>query len=253
MDKFNYENDTWKVIESYLKEDNYKNLIRHHIDSFNEFTDIKIEQIVKQSNPLVIFNNYDEKSNSYKYEIDVNFGNIYFNKPIIFENNGSTKLMYPNDARLRNLTYSAQLLIDLRIDIYLNENNESKLLNSKELKKVNIGKIPIMVGSKYCTTNIDNSNECDYDLGGYCIINGNEKVIVGQEKIAEQKVYVFKASKSNLKYSHIAEIKSVSKKGFNTPKNCSIKFSNKDILKGKTLKVNIPHCRIDIPLFILFS
>ena len=252
MDKFNYDDDTWKVIESYLKEDNYKNLIRHHIDSFNEFTDIKIEQIVKQSNPLVIFNNYDEKSNSYKYEIDVNFGNIYFNKPIIYENNGSTKLMYPNDARLRNLTYSSQLLIDLRIDIYSNDSNERILLNSKELKKVNIGKIPIMVGSKYCTTNIDNSNEGKYDLGGYCIINGNEKVIVGQEKIAEQKVYVFKASKSNLKYSHIAEIKSVSKKGFNTPKNCSIKFSNKDILKGKTLKVNIPHCRLDIPLFILF-
>jgi len=252
MDKFNYDTDTWKVIESYLKEDNYKNLIRHHIDSFNEFTDIKIEQIVKQSNPLVIFNNYEENNNSYKYEINVNFGNIYFNKPVIFENNGSTKLMYPQDSRLRNLTYSSQLLIDINIEIYSNENGEKKKLNSKELKKINIGKIPIMIGSKYCNSNIDNANECKYDLGGYFIVNGNEKVIVGQEKIAEQKVYVFKASKNNLKYSHIAEVKSVSKVGFNTPKNCSIKFSNKDILKGKTLKVNIPHCRVDIPLFIIF-
>ena len=252
MEKFNYDLDTWKVIESYLKEDNYKNLIRHHIDSFNEFTDIKIEQIVKQSNPLVIFNNYDETSNSYKYEINVNFGNIYFNKPVIFENNGSSKLMYPQDARLRNLTYSSQLLIDINIEIYLNENGEKKMLNSKDLKKINIGKIPIMIGSKYCNSGIDDENECKYDLGGYFIVNGNEKVIVGQEKIAEQKVYVFKASKNNLKYSHIAEVKSVSKVGFNTPKNCSIKFSNKDILKGKTLKVNIPHCRVDIPLFIVF-
>ena len=56
MEKFNYDLDTWKVIESYLKEDDYKNLIRHHLDSFNEFTDIKIEQIVKQTNPLLIFN-----------------------------------------------------------------------------------------------------------------------------------------------------------------------------------------------------
>ena len=53
MEKFNYDIDTWKVIESYLKEDNYKNLIRHHIDSYNEFTDSKIEQIVKQLNKLV--------------------------------------------------------------------------------------------------------------------------------------------------------------------------------------------------------
>ena len=53
--KFNYESDTWKVAEAYLKEDNYSSLIKHHIDSFNDFTDNKIEQIVKQSNPLLIF------------------------------------------------------------------------------------------------------------------------------------------------------------------------------------------------------
>ena len=250
--KFNYETDTWKVAEAYLKEDNYSSLIKHHIDSFNDFTDIKIEQIVKQSNPLLIFNNYDEATNTYKHEIHINFGNIYFNKPIIYENNGSTKLMYPCDARLRNLTYSSLLLIDLTIEIYKNNNNKKELINSKVLKKVNIGKIPIMIGSKYCVRDMDKENECRLDLGGYFVINGNEKVIVGQEKIAEQKVYVFKSSKSNLKYSHIAEVKSVSKQGFNTPKNCSIKFSNKDVLRGKTLKVTIPHCRLDIPLFILF-
>ena len=72
MDKFSYDTDTWKVIKSYLLDDNYKNLIRHHLDSFNEFTDVRIEQIVKQSNPLLIFNNYDEESNTYKYEIQIN-------------------------------------------------------------------------------------------------------------------------------------------------------------------------------------
>ena len=84
MDKLNYEVDTWKVVESYLKENHYKNLIRHHLDSFNEFTDIKIEQIVKQTNPLLIFNTYDEEKNIYKYEININFGNIYFIFIIIF-------------------------------------------------------------------------------------------------------------------------------------------------------------------------
>ena len=131
MDKFNYDEDTWKVIKAYLTEDNYNNLIRHHIDSFNDFTDVKIEQIVKQSNPLLIFNNYDELTNTYKYEININFGSVYFKEPVIYENNGSTKTMYPNDARLRNLTYSSQLLIDLSIDIYLTENNERKLINNK--------------------------------------------------------------------------------------------------------------------------
>ena len=110
--------DSWTVIKHLLTHDNYKNLIRHHIESYNDFTDVKIEQIVKQSNPLLIFNNYDEATNTYKYEININFGNVYFNKPVIYENNGSTKIMYPKDARLRNLTYSGQLLIDLSIDFY---------------------------------------------------------------------------------------------------------------------------------------
>ena len=254
MEKFNYEKDTWEVAKSYITEDNYRALIRHHIDSFNDFTDNKIEEIVKQTNPLLIFNDYNEERNMYNHEININFGDIYFNSPIIYENNGSTKPMTPNEARLRNLTYSALLLIDITIDIYSNTNGNKVLIGTKKLKKVNIGKIPIMVKSNYCISknDISNNSECKYDLGGYYVINGNEKVIVGQEKIAEQKVYVFKASKTNSKYSHISEVKSVSKNGFNTPKSCSIKFTNKDILKGKTLKVTIPHCRVDIPLFILF-
>ena len=59
------------------------------------------------------------------------------------------------------------------------------------------------------------------------------------------------ANKSNSKYSHICEIKSVSNIGFNTPKNVSLRLTNKTNY-GNTIKVNIPHCKIDIPLFILF-
>ena len=76
-----------------------------------------------------------------------------------------------------------------------------------------------MVGSKYCILSSQKipkkGNECIYDYGGYFIINGNEKVCVSQEKIAENKVYVFKTNKASSKYSHIAEIKSVSNIGFN--------------------------------------
>ena len=56
------EKDTWHIIDSYFKT-NPDYIAKHHLDSYNEFTDNKIEQIVKQSNPLVIFNNYDEITN----------------------------------------------------------------------------------------------------------------------------------------------------------------------------------------------
>ena len=114
------------------------------------------------------------------------------------------KRMYPNDARLRNLTYSCNISVDLNIEVIEDPQNEKKLISSKTIKKVNIGKIPLMVRSKYCLLNSDtfvneSNDECQYDLGGYFIVNGNEKVIVCQEKIAENKVYVFKSSKTSSK------------------------------------------------------
>ena len=255
--KFNYDKDNWEIISKFIKENNYNSLVRHHIESFDHFMDTKVEEIVKQFNPLSIYSDYDEETNIYKNEIKLRFGNIYYNSPIINENNGSTKRMYPTNARLRNLTYSCNISVDLEIDVIEDPQNENKLLSSKTIKKVNIGKIPLMVRSKYCLLNTDsfvndNNEECKYDLGGYFIVNGNEKVVVCQEKIAENKVYVFKSNKSSSKYSHIAEVKSVSNSGFNTPKNVSVKYSSKDILSGRTLKATIPHCKNDIPVFILF-
>ena len=44
---------------------------------------------------------YDQKDNVYKNEIKIEFGDIYYNYPIINENNDGTKKMFPNDARLK--------------------------------------------------------------------------------------------------------------------------------------------------------
>ena len=93
-------------------------------------------------------------------------------------------------------------------------------------KNIAIGNIPIMVKSKYCTTSVKNDllGECKYDPGGYFIVNGNEKSIVAQEKIADNKPYTFKVNKINNKTICMAEIKSVSEKMFSIPKNFSLKF-----------------------------
>ena len=254
MSKFNYDEDTWDVIKTYFK--NNRELVKHHLDSYDDFIDNKIEKIVQQFNPLSIYNNYNEEENNYKYEIKMEFGKTYFKNPMIYENNGSTKIMYPQEARLRNLSYSMTLLIDIEITIIENpfDENTRNIVSKKMLKKINIGKIPLMIRSKYCMLNntTDLNDECCYDLGGYFIVNGNEKVIVGQEKIAENKVYVFKTNKNNTKYSYFAEVKSTSKKGFNSPKNCSVKFTLTDKYNNNYFKVSVPHCKVDIPLFILF-
>ena len=127
----------------------------------------------------------------------------------------------------------------------------------KELKNISIGKIPIMVKSDFCMLkNETNKNhldeECKHDLGGYFIINGNEKVIVGQEKITPNKVLVFKNNKASSKYSHVCDVKSESSKGFNSPKNVSVKLTARESVMGRVIKVSIPHSRVDVPLFVLF-
>ena len=255
MSEIDYNEDTWEVIKLYLQQYQGKELIRHHLDTFNDFMDNKIGMIVKQFNPLVVYHEYIQKSNSYKYEIHIEYGDVHYNSPLIHENDGSSKPMFPHEARLRNLTYSVPIYINLDIKIITHGDNGKQVV-IKNLKNVKIGKIPIMVRSKYCLLSKVNVNtdieECKYDLGGYFIINGNEKVIVSQEKIAENKVYVFKSSKTSSKYSHVAEVKSIAENTYITPKNVAIKLLAKEGTYGRTLKVFAPHVRLEIPLFVMF-
>ena len=138
--------------------------------------------------------------------------------------------------------------------IGLSEINEYK----KHFTNVCIGKIPIMLRSKYCIlNNFPNEEkqilgECNYDLGGSFIINGSEKVIISQERVAENKVYTFKSSKSNTKYSHVVEVKSVLETKFLPAKNISVKLSSKENVYGKNIRVTVPHIKADIPLVIVF-
>jgi DNA-directed RNA polymerase II subunit RPB2 len=91
-----------------------------------------------------------------------------------------------------------------------------------------------------------------FDQGGYFVINGSEKVIVSQERVAENKVYVFKNTKQQAKYSHCCEIKSIPNKKILTPKNIQVKLTSKTGVNGKTIKVSLPHIKTDVPLFVMF-
>ena len=109
------------------------------------------------------------------------------------------------------------MTIDIQIE-YVIRNTESmdnpKII-TKTLPKINIGKMPIMLKSSICVikqhnflSNI-NSGECPMDCGGYFIIKGSEKTVLGQERAAENKIYCFDG-KNTTKWDWIAEIKSLS-------------------------------------------
>ena len=233
-----------------IAQENLEELRKKKIQKeFTDFIDNNIEFKILEVN-----------KHRYDLHIDIEFESI--TTPQIFENNGATSIMYPNQARLRNFSYAGNIYIKFKfrtIEKYGEGLNKKRFNKEVVIPNIKCGKLPIMLGSKACilskiTTNkkID-YEECEYDEGGYFIINGTEKVLVSQERQAENKVYVFKNRKNQSKYSYTAEIRSVPDKTVLTPKNFQIKILSKESIHGKNIKVSIPHIRHEIPVFVIFK
>jgi len=250
-----FEKYTWDVIQSYFDESHSKCLIKHQVESYNDFVLNKLEQIIEGFNDLQIHHKYLPELDDFKYTIYINVSKPVMTRPMIYEKDGSTKLMTPTDARQRNFSYSSNVYVEFKIHIKWYDNDNKKEECKKIMRNVNIGKIPIMVGSNYCILENPyfkiNSQECKYDYGGYFIINGNEKVVISHDRIAENKTYVFLDNKLS-QYSHIAEIRSVPDNIFGPPKLTSLKLSSKQTQFGYYIRASIHHIRIDIPVFVLF-
>jgi DNA-directed RNA polymerase II subunit RPB2 len=122
----------WKIINTYF-EDNPQSLVRHHIDSYNDFFKNGIFQIFKEKNPLRINTRFDEQLNEYRSQCVMYFGGkngdkIYFGKPIIYDDNNS-HYMFPNEARLRNMTYGMTVHYDVEVEFItiLNKDEEPSI------------------------------------------------------------------------------------------------------------------------------
>jgi DNA-directed RNA polymerase beta subunit len=246
----------WAVVDAFYRENS---LVKHQLDSYNDFILRKMEEIIEGFNPVQVYHHYVPELEMFQSILKVDIVNPVLSKPTIHEKDGSTKLMTPNDARLRNFTYAAPLTVDIKVttETY-NEQSQEYITEVKKLSNINLAKIPIMVRSKYCVLAanqdaIDNINECQYDVGGYFVINGNEKVVISQDRMCENKTYVFTNSKGSNAYSHIAEIRSVSENRFGVPKTTSLKLSAKPNQFGKPIRVNLHHIKQEVPLFIVFK
>ena len=132
----NYSNKSnWSVIESYFKEGHLHQLVKHQIDSYNDFIQTQIFKTIEMFNPLIVHSPHDyfPKLNKYRLEIEITFQNLCIYRPEIHENNGSTKLMFPNKARLRNCTYTSHFTLDLNIKyiiIKIKNGNKKKFFDN---------------------------------------------------------------------------------------------------------------------------
>ncbi len=252
----------WNIIESYFRDQHLDRLVRHQLESYNNFVGYQIIKTIEMFNPVHVKseNDFDIKSGKYSLEMFITFENFHIYRPQIHENNGAIKLMFPQEARLRNFTYASAMTIDINIKYLIRdgENLENTKTLYKTLPKIHIGKLPIMLKSNICVLNqykyvdCQHTGECKYDAGGYFIINGSEKTVLGQERAAENRVYCFNISKNDTKYTWKAEIKSVPDFKCISPKQINMMISSKNNGFGYPICLQIPRIKQPIPLFIVF-
>jgi DNA-directed RNA polymerase II subunit RPB2 len=193
-------------------------------------------------------------------EVIVQFQNVSIRKPTIFENNGAVTPMYPNDARLRNLTYAAPIYVDLHVTTTLRDkekgHEETKV---RLLPNIHIGKIPVMVNSKFCQLSENpektpkEQGECSADMGGYFIVQGSEKVIISQERMAENRLFVFRNNKVKNREAEVIECKSIGPDNEGAPKTIGVKIllNPKNPTAPENIRVTLPRIKTEIPLFIM--
>jgi DNA-directed RNA polymerase II subunit RPB2 len=250
----------WLIIDKYFN-DNPNYLVAHHLDSYNSFYNDGIKRIFKEKNPIKIMKEQDSQTGEFALKCELYLGGkdgdkLYYGKPVIYDENRE-HFMYPNEARLRNMTYGITIHYDVDVD-YLIKNPETGEMqqSSTTLTKIFLGRFPIMLQSDLCILNgLDRQvrfrmGECRNDKGGYFIIDGKEKAIVCQEKFADNMLYV--RDKGNDLYSHSAEIRSVSEDASKPVRTLSIKIVAPSTTKtNEQMVVIIPNVRKPVPLFIL--
>ncbi|KAH7436458.1 hypothetical protein KP509_05G020900 [Ceratopteris richardii] len=191
----------------------------------------------------------------------ISFGQIYLSKPMMTESDGETATLFPKAARLRNLTYSAPLYVDVAKHVMKKVEDGEEEVEIEDLPKVYIGKVPIMLRSSCCTLfgnsekDLTELGECPYDQGGYFIINGSEKVLIAQEKMSTNHVYVFKKRQPN-KYAYVAEVRSMAENQNRPASSMFVRMLSRAGAKGGSsgqyIRATLPYIRTEIPVIVVF-
>jgi DNA-directed RNA polymerase II subunit RPB2 len=270
--------DAWAVISAYFEE---KGLVRQQLDSFDEFVQNTMQELVDDSGDIRVspemqhMIGYDEEkfedqaTSATKHVFEIHFGQVYLSKPTTVEKDSTVTNMFPHEARLRNLTYSAPLYVDVSQNQYhvprdINIGDPSEDLGepfqTEQARKEFLGYVPIMLRSLFCVlsdkddADLGDLGECIYDQGGYFVINGSEKVIIAQERLSNNHVYAFK-KKQPAKFSWVIETRSQVENSTRPVSTLYLQMYQKGgrgAIEGNQIRSTLPYIRTDIPVVIIF-
>lgn len=180
------------LLDAYFRENS---LVQHQLNSFNQFVEQGMQKVVDEVKSI-----YSDIIPEGVGSLEIKFGKVWMEKPVVREADGVRRRITPMEARLRDLTYEAPVMLEMWI---------CKDGVDEEKQVINIGNVPVMVKSKYCVLHgksreelIELGEDPD-DPGGYFIINGTERVLVSVEDLAPNKLLV---EKGDSQYPWIAKV-----------------------------------------------
>ena len=252
-------------------------LSRYALDSYNYFVSKELPELIFNQNPITILKEPLGRKDSgvYVYKTEIFIGGevdspenlgLQFASPIITLDEGKTiRRMFPMEARLRNLTYAVSVLADIRIKVTMTSllpgtgtgdvqaAYKTEEIMNMERKGYPLFNLPIMLRSMLCATNTPEFSrlkalgECQYDQGGYFVIDGAEKVLITSEETAFNSIYAGKNPESNLKVVAFARCSSLN------PKNKQIRQISMHVDREEgSIRCSLPFIRGSVPLFIVF-
>ena len=153
-------------------------LVRHHLDSFSDFLENKLPTFIKASNPLELLFDDGRKINIY---IGGKNGTLLKYKIPTTEDGLA---LLPHLCRLENKTYQFDLIGDIEVEYVFSDE-----IKTKKFEDITLAQIPLMLKSSLCylrsmtSEQLYDSGECNFELGGYFIIDGQERVLLTQESL----------------------------------------------------------------------
>eukprot|EP01083_Nonionella_stella_P046301 123948_1 len=253
--------DSWVVISQYFHE---KGMVRQQLDSFDEFIMNSMQEIVEQTRDIEVLSEPmcdDDNDDEYRVKVSIHFGQIYLTYPTMVEEDGEKHTLIPNTARIRHLTYAADLHVDVTRKVWrIYERDLEEDLRLEDTDRVFIGKIPIMLRSQYCTLHVNRDKgekgltdlgECPLDQGGYFIVNGREKVLIAQERMSSNHVYIFEKKDG----CYLAEIRSQMERSNRAVVSLYVSLEpakKNSPVQGMVLRATLPYIRTDLPAVVIF-
>jgi DNA-directed RNA polymerase II subunit RPB2 len=227
----------FELLKNYFEE---KGLVGHQIVTFNDYINNGIQRVVKEADIIV-------HTKEQKYT--VSFGEVYIPNPSVIEEDRSVRLIYPDEARRRDLNYDSPVFVDVIEKLEI-ENQEPEITHHR---RVIIGRTPIMLNSDKCNLNTltkkerIEKGECEWDNGGYFIIRGKERVLVGQLRgIYNQPIVLLQKPGERFKY--VCETRSMSEETGH-----SVLLQVKIGVDNRTIVFSLPNIKEYIPVGIVFK